>query len=159
MNETSKIMTAEELHEQTNNTIENLKEKFINESIALQDRLQEIVRDLNEAFLHVDCEGIYRRLNRTLEDQLYGVRILQDHNFNLQNHNCNIPLILHDLRNTGLEFTSDRVLYYNPSLTEYKEKCSKDELKYIENIEHRLDDVEDWMGKALKFYVMVRRQQ
>ena len=152
MNETSKNMAAEELHEQTNSTIENLKEKYINESIALQDRLQEIVRDLNEAFLHVDCEGIYRRLNRTLEDQLYGVRILQD-------HNCNIPFILHDLRNAGLEFTSDRVLYYNPSLTEYKEKCSKDELKYIENIEHRLDDVEDWMGKALKFYVMVRRQQ
>ena len=158
MNETSKNMAAEELHEQTNSTIENLKEKYINESIALQDRLQEIVRDLNEAFLHVDCKGI-RSLNRTLEDQLYGVRILQDHNFNLQDHHCNIRLILHDLRNANLEFTSDRVLYYNPSLTEYKEKCSKDELKYIENIEHRLDDVEDWMGKALKFYAMVRRQQ
>lgn len=147
-------MTSEEQHEQTNSTIENLKEKFINESIALQDRLQEIVRDLNEAFLHVDCEGIYMRLNSTLEHELYRVRRLQD-------YNCNIRLILHDVRNAGLEFTSDRVLYYNPPLTEYKEKCSKDELKYIENIEHRLDDVEDWMGKALKFYewvYMVRRQ-
>lgn len=158
MNETSKNMAAEEQHEQTNSTMENIKEKLINESIALQDRLQEIVRDLNEAFLHVDCEGIYRRLNRTLEDQLNGVRILQDHNFNLQDHNYNIPFLLHKLRGADLEFTSDRVLYYNPLLTEYKEKCSKDELKYIENIEHRLDDVEDWLVKASKFYVMVRRQ-
>lgn len=151
MNETSKNMAAGEQHEQTNSTMENIKEKLINESIALQDRLQEIVRDLNEAFLHVDCEGIHRRLNWTLEDQLNGLR-------ELQKPNCNIPFILHLLRGADLEFTSDRVLYYNPSLTEYKEKCSKDELKYIENIEHRLDDVEDWLVKASKFYVMVRRQ-
>lgn len=151
-------MAAEEQHEQTNSTMENIKEKLINESIALQDRLQEIVRELNEAFLHVDCEGIHRSLNLTLEDQLDGLRILQDHNFNLQDNDCNIPYLLHELRGADLRFTSNRVLYYNPSLTEYKEKCSKDELKYIENIEHRLDDVEDWLVKASKFYVMVRRQ-
>jgi hypothetical protein len=154
MNETSKNMAAEEQHEQTNSSIENLKEKFINESIALQDRLQEIIRDLNEAFLHVDCEGIHSRLNWTFERELYRLRRLQDHNRNIRH-------ILHDVRNAGLGFTSDRVLNYNPPLTEYKEKCSKEELKYIENIEHGLDDVEDWMGKALKFYewvYMVRRQ-
>lgn len=142
MNETSKNMAAGEQHELTNSSIENLKEKFITESIALQDRLQEILKNLNEASLSIDNMEIQRALKLNVVDMVSTYIIIP------KDTNDNLRLYLHNIRNGHLLFQGE-VNYLN-SLN-YKEKCDNSELITMEKIERELVALDNLIKESEDF--------